>query len=127
MLTRSVGRRCARAPKNLASISSNGSIPPPPYQPAVIENLPLARPVPVPGPVVATHEDVPVGMCEKHGPRLRDAPAAAPARHGAPAAVAAALEAHHAAGAGHVAVRLPTEDDADRFPGLRALVAELGL
>ncbi|MFV2177032.1 hypothetical protein ACFHW2_37265 [Actinomadura sp. LOL_016] len=70
-------------------------------------------------------------MCEKHGPRLRDAPADAlvdaPVPYGGPAAVAAALEAHHAAGADHVAVPLLTEDDADPVPGLRAPAAELGL
>ncbi|QFG20327.1 LLM class F420-dependent oxidoreductase [Actinomadura sp. WMMB 499] len=47
--------------------------------------------------------------------------------HGGTAAVAAALEAHHDAGADHVAVQLLTEDDADPVPGLRALAGELGL
>ncbi|MFD0899116.1 LLM class F420-dependent oxidoreductase [Actinomadura sediminis] len=49
------------------------------------------------------------------------------APHGEPAAVAAALEAHHDAGADHVAVQLLTEDEQDPVPGLRALAAELGL
>ncbi|MBE1537121.1 LLM class F420-dependent oxidoreductase [Actinomadura algeriensis] len=47
--------------------------------------------------------------------------------HGSPAAVAAALEAHHDAGADHVAVQPLTENDADPLPGLRALAAELAL